>query len=71
MIVIYIIVGGILGFVVFGPPGALFGIGLGIAFGVSQAAEKKTRDLENKVQLLEAKLNNEIMVRKTVVKEEI
>lgn len=70
MILLYVIVGGITGFVIFGAPGALFGIGLGIAFSVSQSAEKKARELEHKVQLLEFQLNNEMLALKDMIDKE-
>lgn len=49
---------------------ALFGIGLGIAFSVSQSAEKKASELEQKVQLLEFQLNNELLALKDMIEKE-
>lgn len=66
---LYILVGGILGFVTYGMVGALFGISLGIAFGNSQTAGKKAEELEHKIKLLEVKVNEEVMALKAKVRE--
>lgn len=69
MMWLYILVGSILGFVTYGIAGALFGVGLGIAFGISQASGKRVEVLEHKLQLLEAKMNEEVIALKAKVGE--
>lgn len=69
MTVLYAAVGAILGLIIMGPLGILFGLALGLIFGVASAAENKAIKLEQKIQELEFKFNDEVAGLKTTIKE--
>lgn len=68
MLLLYISIGGILGLLILGPIGMLFGIALGLAFSIAQSAEKRTIELESKIQQLEFKHNDDLIHLKTLIK---
>ena len=69
MTVLYVVVGGILGLYIFGPVGIIFGIALGVVFGMASAAENKAVKLEQKIQELEFKFNDEVVGLKATIEE--
>ena len=69
MILLYISVGAILGFILLGPLGMIAGIALALVFGVAVAAERKANDLEGRIKAMETDFSSSIADLRTTLKE--
>lgn len=67
MIVLYALIGGVVGFILYAELGLLIGITTGCIFSIGQSLEKKYSGLEQDLQKMDVKLNNEIVARKQAV----
>lgn len=64
MILLYVIIGGMIGFIVHGGLGLLIGILIGVVFSIGQSLEKKISELQLQIQQVEFKMNDETVERK-------